>query len=318
MKDMTTASRNRPSAGTARRSSWPTRGRLLSALCLLLAMPMVAVAAGAAAAGVDEVEALLVEAGSVKTSDVARFQQLLAELDARAHDATPQQRQRLQILRAYRHALLGESGAAVALLEEVLGESRDADIRFEGGGLLSNIHAANRRFEDSLRILEEILPLRDHIQDLEIRHRGLLNAGVVYNQVGEYRLGRQLAQAVLDSRPEPRNTCAAENLVAEAALGLEEDLDEARLRANIAHCDSINERVFAAFARAHLARWLAASDRVDQAIRLLESYLPTVEDIRYPFLQGVYHALLAEYRGRARAPAPAGGAHFLFRRYYCS
>lgn len=310
MKDTTTASRNRPSAGTARRSNWPTRGRLLPALCLLLAMPMVAVTAGAATAGVDEVEALLVEAGSVKTSDVARFQQLLAELDARAHDATPQQRQRLQILRAYRHALLGESGPAVTLLEDVLAESRDADIRFEGGGLLSNIHAANRRFEDSLRILEEILPLRDHIQDLETRHRGLLNAGVVYNQVGEYRIGRQLAQAVLDSRPEPRNTCAAENLVAEAALGLEEDLDEARLRANITHCDAISERVFAAFARAHLARWLAASDRVDQAIRLLESYLPTVEDIRYPFLQGVYHALLAEYRLRdgARGQAEAHAA----------
>ncbi|QCO67595.1 GGDEF domain-containing protein [Luteimonas yindakuii] len=278
---------------------------MLSALCLLLAVPIVAVATDAAAAGVDEVEALLVEAGSVKTSDVARFQQLLGELDTRAGDATPEQRHRLQILRAYRHALLGESGPAVELLGGVLGESRVPDIRFEAGGLLSNIHAANRRFEDSLRILEEILPLVDRIKDLETRHRGLLNAGVVYNQVGEYRIGRQLAQAVVDSHPDPRNACAAENLVAEASLGLEEDVGEPRLRANIAHCDALNERVFAAFARAHLARWLAASDRVDQAIRLLEGYLATVEDTRYPFLQGVYHALLAGYRLREGAQAQA-------------
>ena len=305
MKDMTTASATPPNARTVLRSSGSTRGRMLPALCMLLAMPMVAVAAGAAAAGDDAVEALLVEAGSVKTSDVARFQQLLSELDARAHDATPQQRQRLQILRAYRHALLGESTPAVTLLEDVLAESRDVDIRFEAGGLLSNIHAANRRFEESLRILEDVLPLRDQIGDLETRHRGMLNAGVVYNQVGEYRLGQQLAQAVIDSRPQPRNACAAENLVAESALGMEQDVDEARLRANIAHCDSINERVFAAFARAHLARWLAASDRVDQAIRLLEGYLSTVESIRYPLLQGVYHALLAEYRLREGASEKA-------------
>ena len=292
--------------GRIRATERAWRWRFVPALCLCFVTGAAATAPAPAAParGVD-FQALLDEAGKVKTSDVARFEQLLGRMQAISDRASQEQRHRLAILLAYRHALRGESKDAVALLKEVLAESPVAAVRFEAGGLLSNTHAANRAFEDALRIIEEILLLRDQVADLETRHRGMLNAGVVYNQVGEFALGRRLATAVLDSDPGARNRCAAENLVAESTLGLQEPLDEARLRANIVHCDAIDEQVFAAFARAHLAQWLGANGRFNAAIAVLQQYLPTLERIRYPFIHGLFHALLADFRLREGAEAEA-------------
>jgi len=287
--------------GGDRRARW----RLLGALWLAFATSTAAIAAPAEGARTDDLEALLAEAGTIKTSDPARFEILLARLQAQVHDATPDQQHQLKVLQAYRHALRGDPAPAIELLEQVMAASRRSSVRFEAGGLLSNIHAAHRAFEDALRIIEEILPLAGQVGDVDIRHRGMLNAGVVYNQVGEYELGRRIANTVLEDGAGPRNVCVAENLVAESALGLAEPVDEARLRANIAHCEGLHERVFAAFARAHLARWLAASDRAGQAIVLLEGDLAAVEQIGYPFLQALYHALLADYRLREGAQPEA-------------
>lgn len=263
---------------------------LRTTLIVLLACAMTPVWAN------DAFETLLGEADAVRTSDARRFAVLLDQLDRQVEGATTPQRQRLALLRAHRLMSTGESAAAIAKLKPLATGAEDVTLRFLAGSMLANTYAITRQFEEGLVAIEAMLALQADVKDRDVLHRGLMVAGLTYSQVGEYATARHYAVQVLEGDPLPRTQCAANNLLLEAALGLNERIADEDAQAAIRHCDELKEPIMAGFSRTYLAKSMFVQGRTREAIELLEGYLPRVEDTGYPTLIGQYHAMLAEYR----------------------
>jgi diguanylate cyclase (GGDEF)-like protein len=264
------------------RTVWMT-----AAIAVLLAVPAWA---QASSPGIDK---LIDEAEAIKTSQPAKFYTLLEGLEKRIEEASPEQRLRLRLLRAHGFLMKGKSEPAIRELRQLQQETQDPEMLFWTGSLLVNTYALTRQFEQGLTTLNDILPLATKVEKKEVRHRGLLVAGLLYNQVGEYTLGEQYAKQVLADEPEGRNRCAVGNLIAEAALGLKQAPSEEMIFRTIKICEEQKEPILGGLTRTYLARKWVEDGKVDQAIELLERYLPTVTATGYPLVISEYHSMLA-------------------------
>ena len=259
-------------------------------LALVLAYAFTTPAQAQGASGID---VLIEQAETIKTSQPARFYEALDRLEKRVEEATPEQRLKLRLLRAHGFLMKGKSEQAIRELRQIQQETNDPEMLFWTGSLLVNTYALTRKFEQGLTTLNEILPLASKVEKKDVRHRGLLVAGLLYNQVGEYTLGEQYAKQVLSDAPDGRNKCAAGNLVAEAALGLKKAPSEEAVFGTIKTCEEQKEPILGGLTRTYLARKWVEDGKVDQAIELLERYLPTVTATGYPLVISEYHAMLA-------------------------
>jgi len=271
--------RIRPAPGAPR--------RCLPALAMLLAL-----CSAVASATSPSLDALLAEADALRTADPQRVDRLIGEIEKRVPSATPSQLVRVRMLRAHRAMTSGASEAAVFELRQILTESNDAATRFQAASMLANTQAILRNFEDALRALDTALPLAPQIEDRDLRHRGLMVAAIVYNQVGEYALAKRYAETVAADQPVARTRCAIASVTLEARNGLKMPFDDATAEQGLAQCRG--EPIFAGFVRWHFARRMGDSGRGPEAIALLEGSLPEIEATGYPFLIAQYHALLAE------------------------
>lgn len=246
---------------------------------------------------------MIEEADSLRTSDPQRVDLLLDELDGLLAQATPDQASRIRMLRVHRSMTSGKSEAAVSELRQILTGPSDPGTRFVAASMLANTHAVLRQFEDALRALDVMLPLVDSIQEKDLRHRGMMVAAIVYNQVGEYGLALRHTAVVSNDQPSARTRCAIASVTLEARNGLEERFADEIARNGAEACDG--EPIIAAFVRWHHARQMEAQDRVGEAIALLTRYLPEVEATGYPFIIAQYHAALAELSMKVGGSAAA-------------
>jgi diguanylate cyclase (GGDEF)-like protein len=240
-------------------------------------------------------EAMLRQAEAVRSADPAQFQSLLGQLNASIDAATPEQQQQLQYLKAYHLAYTGRFDLGIAEAKKLFDEATDVTVKFRAGSLIVNGYAATREFTEGLRYLDQTLALLDQIDDPELRHHGWSAAGVIYNQVGQYELGRDFADLMLADNPSPRTRCFAGALRLEAMynLGPLTGEDEA-IRDLMQACIDVSEPVAANFARGQLARLWADKGDGARAIQMLTEKLPEIEATRYPRLIGEIHSLLAE------------------------
>lgn len=240
-------------------------------------------------------EAMLRQAESVRSADPTQFQSLLGQLNASVGAATPAQRQQLQYLKAYHLAYTGRFDLAIAAAKSLFDEASDVDVKFRAGSLIVNGYAATREFTEGLRYLDQTLALADQIQDAELRHHGWSAAGVIYNQVGQYELGREFAELMLADDPSPRTRCFAGALRLESLYNLGPLTgQDASIRTLMQACIDVNEQVAANFARLQLARLRADEGKLSEAIVMLNEHLAEIEATRYQRLIGEVHSLLAE------------------------
>jgi len=158
-----------------------------------------------------------------------------------------------------------------------------------------NGYAVTRQFAEGLRQLEQTLELVERVKDPELRMHGFGVAAVMYNEIGEYRLGLQYAERMLAAPTDGRARCFAGQYRVEALWRLKRlPDDDALVRGAIQNCVSENEAVIANLLRGTLARKWAEQGQGDKAIALLDDHLPEVESTRYARLIGEVHSLLAE------------------------
>ncbi|MBB5208452.1 GGDEF domain-containing protein [Chiayiivirga flava] len=262
----------------------------LTMLCaLLLAGPM----QGSAS---DDIEALLQQAESVRSADPAAFADLLHRANAQGDRATPRQREQLTYLNAYAEGFAGRYDAAIEAARGLL-DSADVEMRFRAGAFIINSYAVTLRFTEGLRQLEQTLALLPQIADPQLRQHGLVVAGVLYNQIGQYELGLHYADLILaeaDAAP-GRTLCFADQLRVEALQGLGRlPGDDALMEHAIERCAAEGELVVATSVRATLARKWAAQGKREQAITYLQKHLPDVRATRYPRVIGEVNSLLGE------------------------
>src|SRR3546814_11454832 len=107
------------------------------------------------------------------------------------------------------------------------------------------------------------------IEDRDSRHHGLVASGILYNQVGEYELGRRYAQQVLDDNANDRNRCIARNLLVESSLHLGGPFPDEEAVGSLRQCEEIGDETLAGFSRIYLARHCSHAGRTQAAGALL-------------------------------------------------
>lgn len=249
-----------------------------------------------AASAQDDFGARLEQAEALRSADPERSAALLAGLEAEADGATPLQRQRIEYLRAYRLAVYGnQPGEAAKRAMALFDRAEDTDLRFRAGALAASALAITRDFDASLRVLNRVLPLRQDVQDDEVRLDGVYAAALLYNEMGQYRLSLRYADEMLLQDPSPRTRCFASLPQLESRFRLDlMPVDDGPLGRSIDLCLSIGEDLTANFLRLILARKLAESGRAADALELLRMHLPRIDAIGYQRLSVDAHALVAE------------------------
>jgi diguanylate cyclase (GGDEF)-like protein len=128
-----------------------------------------------------------------------------------------------------------------------------------------------------------------------MRQYGLWSATVIYNQIGQYKLGLQYAEQLLSTPVAARTRCFAGHSRLEALQNLNAlPSDDAPIIRVIDDCVAQKELAAANFVRATLARKWAANGRRTQAIVLLQDHLAEAQATKYPRLIGEIQSLLAK------------------------
>lgn len=267
---------------------------LLVAATLFIASPRPACAN---AGGSPAFDAMLAQAELVRSSDPAQFDRLLGQLTASSGAASKAQLEQLAYLKAYRLAYTGRFDLGIKAAKDIFETTQDVNLKFRVGALVVNSYAATREFADGMRYLDQTLALVDQVDDPDVRHLGWTAAGVIYNQVGQYDLGRHYAELVLAEGPTPRTGCVAGYTRIEALYnlgGLESP--ETLIRDAMEKCRAAGEPLAGYFLQSYLARYWTQSGQRLVGIAALEQILPEVEASNYPRLIVEIHSLLAEWK----------------------
>lgn len=275
------------------------RGQI-AAIALAMAASL-ACASGAQAATYAE---QLAEAEAIRSADPARLDALIGELTARIAEASPRERDLLAYLQAYRLAYTGRFDLARKAAVDLFENSQDPGVRVRAGSLVVSADAATRDFTEGLVMLDRTLAVVDQVTEAEVRHHAWSSAGVIYNQVGQYDLGRHYAELMLGDGVQGRTACFAGVLRLESLGQLKALPDDPQAIENvIAQCLAAGERVLAAFGRIQLAS--ARAGDPEAAIAELAPHLAEIEATRYPRLVGEVHSLLGDFQLRAGRLAAA-------------
>ncbi|HVI59965.1 MAG TPA: GGDEF domain-containing protein [Luteimonas sp.] len=241
-------------------------------------------------------DAMLREADGLRTSSPARYRQILTELDGAADTASVEQREKLEFMHAYQSVMVGRFHDAISRFRTLHDSAKSLEVRYRSGAMLANAYAITREFREGLIMAEETIKLSGRIKDRDVRHHGLVASGILYNQVGEYELGRRYADRVLKDDANERNRCIAGNLLVESSLHLGKPFPDDDAIEALRQCDKIHDATLAGFSSIYLARKWYGEGRTKEAVDLLESRLPEAEATGYPRLIGEIQSLLAEMR----------------------
>ena len=242
-------------------------------------------------------EKQLEQADALRSSDQEKFKKLLLELDKKSADATADQREKLRYLQAYRLAYSGQYNLAIQKASSIFEQSKNVTVRFRAGLLAANSSAVTRDFVSSFSFLDQTLLLQGEIADRELRHDGLIVASVLYNQIGQYELGKHYAEDVLADTPAPRALCFANNLLLESSYNLKSlPENDADINEMIATCSEQGEILAANMSRIYLAQKWLLNGETQKALDFLEKHLAEAESTKYPRLISEMHSLIAEYK----------------------
>lgn len=249
------------------------------------------------AGGSPAFEAMLRQADSVRSSDPVQFERLLGQLNASTDIASAAQREQLAYLKAYHLAYTGRFDLAAESLKTLFENAADPTLKFRAGSLLVNSYAATREFADGLRILERTLAMVDQVKDREVRHHGWHSAAVIYNEVGQYELGRHYADLVLADGASARTACVTGYARLEAVYKLQQiDHQDESVQRLLAQCEQAGEPLAGLFLKTYQAKFLAAQGDRMKAIGTLEQILAQTEGTHYARLIGEVHSLLAQWK----------------------
>ncbi len=273
-------------------------GRYATRSALVLAVLLSSVAVSAAEAFASEkVELVIREADDYRSSNPKQFEAALKSLEALAREATPLQQQKIEYLRAYNSAMYADRfddaiSRGIGLYKKV----RNEELRFRAATLVANTAAIKRDFTTGLKYMGLGLALRKKVGDAAIRHDGINSIAILYNQMGQYDLGRRYASEVLAESPQARRKCFAGNIVLEADQRLNKPVSIERFQVVIDDCVKAGEPIATNMTRAFWAMELAKNNELPKAIEILEKALPEVQATKYPRLIAGFHSVLAEIK----------------------
>ncbi|MDB6107473.1 MAG: diguanylate cyclase protein [Gammaproteobacteria bacterium] len=262
---------------------------------LVVALAAAVVEQPAAAFQPAEAAALLQRADRIKTSDPAGFAALLDSLEDQSNDLTAPQQEFVRYLRGWKSAYDGEYETALARLESTIRETHDVTLKFRANASIIHILLMASHYEEAFTHLTQLLVLLPKNTDLAAREQGLVVASQLYNEVGQYDLGINYSQKVIDENWLGRGICKGsdQKLRAEVASGKVRSVGP-EFAAAIEACTQLNELAYANYIRTYEANVYIANNQVDEGIRLLTEHYPETLRSGFRHLISRFESLLAE------------------------
>ncbi len=244
----------------------------------------------------DAPELLIKQANKISSSDHGQFLKLLHNLNAETAKLTPRQRVQLDYLNAWNVGYEGDGDKAIALLEAVIAESDDVNLRFRAALSVVNTLSDLARYEEAFSRLSQLLSQLPLITDTEARSKGLFVASQLYEYAGQYDLAVNYADQLLKDGPADGEYACKAQYSKLAALyksgkfdGIEQQFDQ-----GIQGCLKLGNNFYANGIRYYVGSLDLQQRNADQAITLLQKNYPDVKSSAYPLLTAEFEVLLAQ------------------------
>jgi diguanylate cyclase (GGDEF)-like protein len=243
----------------------------------------------------DGASELLTKADQLRTSDYAQFNSILQSVENRQSSLSPEQREYLRYLQAWKSGYDGDVQTSLARLGAILNESKDPTLRLRAGSTAVNMLVFGKRYEEAFSRLSDVLGLLPEVTDGNARQQALLNAAELYNGVGQYDLSISYSQMVIDADWAGRGVCTGwqHKLLALYDSNRIKSVG-AEFRAAIESCMKAGEVSYANAVQLKASQSYVRLEQFDEAIALLKQHYDEVKASRNPRLMARWDATLAE------------------------
>lgn len=278
------------------------RGSVVALLaCLAFSADRIALAAQP-----DMAAELLRKADEIRSSNYPVFASLLTSAEKSKESLSPEDREYLRYLEAWKSAYDGDTATALARLTAVIDDAKSPTVRLRAGATAVNMLAFERRYEDAFIRLSAVLDLLPAVSDAQARQQAMLNAADLYQSVGQYDLSLSYAQQVIDANLLGRGVCKG-SVVKMLTMYESGHLKTVGpdLRAAINECTKVGEPSMVAALRLQEAQTYIRQGRLDAAIRLLKELYNQVNESRNPRLIARWNSVLADAYRKKGLPALA-------------
>jgi len=262
----------------------------LQALLLLIAIPWAHVYAQP-----ETTASLVARADSIKRSDYPAFKVLLKAL-AERQDLKPAERNLYNYLRGWEIGYDGEQAPALKLLNQVLLDSSDPNLKFRALATIVNVMTVGRDYQGAFENLNKMLEVLPSVIDETAKNQGLLTAALMHNSVGQYESGLQYAEKLLGGGTVLGSAeCPAEQIKVEALFWLKRiNPESAEIKRALDACTRLNDSVFGNLIRTYPARMYLDLRQPDAAITMLGENYEAVQKTGYARLRSEFDFLLAK------------------------
>ncbi|MCW8832877.1 MAG: hypothetical protein OQK03_06130, partial [Colwellia sp.] len=255
-----------------------------SNLYLTLFLLLFSYAQNASANISSDIDQLLENANKIRTSDPAKFEALLTELEKKSPKLTKQQSYYLNYLQAYKLTFNGKAQEALPLFQSILtANEADIGIKFRARLTIINIFAIEQNWTEGLLYLSILLKELPEIKDFDIYLNGLMVTAIFYNQLGQYSLGLKYAELLFSKAHQTRTLCVSKMVIIESKLHLKQlSSNGAEIEEAVKLCNS--EPIAANFIRSYNAKLNLTNNKSEGVIESLTPYLAQVKSTKYPRL----------------------------------
>jgi diguanylate cyclase (GGDEF)-like protein len=276
-----------PVTGTVRRTC-------LAVVILLLSM--LANTVTAAPVATDDTAQLFARADAIKMMDHTSYVQLIEQLQGRIATLSDADKWHLRYLQAWQTVYIGQNEKARLLLEAVIKQAPDADLREQARGTLINVLGTSHHYEEAFTTLDQALEELPHIANNSTRQHVLAEASQLLTEAGQYDLAINYADQFIQIPTALNYSCVGLSIKLDAEFhkGPHDTALLSRLQRGVDECLSADHLLSADTLRGDIASIEIEQGQDGNAIALLRSTYADLSKIQYTWLTSRYNVLLAE------------------------
>ncbi|HTA64942.1 MAG TPA: GGDEF domain-containing protein, partial [Xanthomonadaceae bacterium] len=238
---------------------------------------------------------VLQHADQIRTTNNARFQALLQQLDAQAGRLSPLQRDWLAYFKGWQSGLQGDYPAAVTALTSVLARTTDPTLRARARISLLNDQFNAAQYEDAYANLGLLLDSLPQIGDRNAHFLSLTVAADLYNQAGQYDLAERFTEQALAYDRSDTSICyALYNQATTLYKTGKLRADDTQIRSGLDACERIGDPIYANAIRVPLAQAQMEHGDAAAALQSLMAHDAEVQATHSSALISLFRATLAK------------------------
>ena len=242
-----------------------------------------------------DVDETLRKADSLRSSNPQEFSQLLTAVSNQVSNFTPKQRDFYLYLVAYGKSLSGNFDEALDTYINLVNKTSYIDVKFRALTSVVNTYGLRRDFFNTSLFLNELISLRNAIDDQGLIENSYVIATMFFNETGQYQKAKDSSLKLLSYDLTPRKQCFGNHNLIEALYGLDpKSLEASLVQETIAQCDAIGERIISGLVTVTEGKRLISVGQNDKSLALLNNSESAIVQTKYPRLISDFYSVQAK------------------------